>query len=155
MIYLGDGMYSNSGPDNYLMHYGVLGMRWGIRKAKIKQGITRYYDKKSDMLATTNIYKKAIRRSNDRSSRNDLKRRYKKYKKSYRRDNPYDKYYDRYVKPIFEREEQAYFTNPKDFKNRYPTVNDISNMVEFGNHSIYDTYKNSKKQYKDVYDFIK
>lgn len=33
MIYLGNGMYSESGSNNQLMHYGVLGMRWGVRKA--------------------------------------------------------------------------------------------------------------------------
>ena len=33
MIYLGNGMYSESGPNDQLMHYGVLGMRWGVRKA--------------------------------------------------------------------------------------------------------------------------
>lgn len=32
MIYLGNGMYSSSGPNNSLMHYGVIGMKWGIRK---------------------------------------------------------------------------------------------------------------------------
>lgn len=32
MIYLGNGMYSDAGPSNELMHYGVLGMRWGHRK---------------------------------------------------------------------------------------------------------------------------
>lgn len=31
MIYLGNGMYSDSGPNSQLMHYGVLGMRWGHR----------------------------------------------------------------------------------------------------------------------------
>lgn len=33
MIYLGNGMYSDSGPNDELMHYGVIGMRWGHRKA--------------------------------------------------------------------------------------------------------------------------
>lgn len=34
MIYLGNGMYSNSGSQNELMHYGVMGMKWGVRKAR-------------------------------------------------------------------------------------------------------------------------
>lgn len=33
MIYLGNGLYSDSGPDT-LAHYGILGMKWGIRKQK-------------------------------------------------------------------------------------------------------------------------
>ena len=32
MIYIGNGMYSDSGE--YLQHYGVLGMKWGLHKAK-------------------------------------------------------------------------------------------------------------------------
>lgn len=32
MIYLGDGIYSDSGP--YIQHYGVMGMKWGVRKDK-------------------------------------------------------------------------------------------------------------------------
>lgn len=34
MIYLGNGMYSDSGPQKQLMHYGVLGMKWGVRQAR-------------------------------------------------------------------------------------------------------------------------
>ena len=29
MIYIGNGMYSDSGPNNYLQHYGRKGMKWG------------------------------------------------------------------------------------------------------------------------------
>ena len=35
-------MYSESGPNDQLMHYGVLGMRWGHRKARmVQQGLER------------------------------------------------------------------------------------------------------------------
>lgn len=34
MIYIGNGIYSDSGPNDYLQHYGVLGMKWGVHKAK-------------------------------------------------------------------------------------------------------------------------
>lgn len=42
MIYIGNGIYSTSGSNDYLIHYGVLGMRWGIRKAsQYEMDITR------------------------------------------------------------------------------------------------------------------
>lgn len=34
MIYIGNGIYSDSGPNDYLQHYGVVGMKWGVRKAR-------------------------------------------------------------------------------------------------------------------------
>lgn len=29
MIYIGNGIYSDAGPKDYIMHYGVPGMKWG------------------------------------------------------------------------------------------------------------------------------
>ena len=43
MIYLGNGMYSDAGPSDELMHYGVIGMKWGVRKAE-------KYEKKANRL---------------------------------------------------------------------------------------------------------
>lgn len=37
MIYIGNGLYSDSGPD-VLQHYGVPGMKWGVRKAPVRTG---------------------------------------------------------------------------------------------------------------------
>lgn len=34
MIYIGNGIYSDATPNEYLQHYGVLGMKWGVRKAR-------------------------------------------------------------------------------------------------------------------------
>ena len=34
MIYIGNGIYSDASPNEYLAHYGVLGMKWGVHKAK-------------------------------------------------------------------------------------------------------------------------
>lgn len=80
MIYLGNGMYSDSGSNDHLMHYGVLGMKWGVHKAKgyerdiaisrrnkkvraakakirNRQGSTRYDDRKylKEKIAEANI----------------------------------------------------------------------------------------------------
>lgn len=45
MIYLGNGMYSDSGPSNELMHYGVQGMRWGHRKMQYRMPSHSYRHK--------------------------------------------------------------------------------------------------------------
>lgn len=42
MIYIGNGIYSDSGPNDYLQHYGVLGMKWGVHKAKVHLRNIRY-----------------------------------------------------------------------------------------------------------------
>lgn len=34
MIYIGNGIYSEATPNEYLQHYGVIGMKWGVRKAR-------------------------------------------------------------------------------------------------------------------------
>ena len=34
MIYVGNGIYSDATPNEYLMHYGVIGMKWGVHRAK-------------------------------------------------------------------------------------------------------------------------
>lgn len=37
MIYIGNGIYSEATPNEYLQHYGVIGMKWGVRKARIHE----------------------------------------------------------------------------------------------------------------------
>ena len=34
MIYIGNGIYSDATTNEYLQHYGVIGMKWGVRKAR-------------------------------------------------------------------------------------------------------------------------
>lgn len=34
MIYVGNGIYSDATPNEYLMHYGVIGMKWGVHRAR-------------------------------------------------------------------------------------------------------------------------
>lgn len=43
MLYIGNGIYSESGPDT-LAHYGVLGMKWGIRKDREFRSDLNWHD---------------------------------------------------------------------------------------------------------------
>lgn len=43
MIYVGNGIYSDATPNEYIKHYGVLGMKWGVHRARAhEQNIYRY-----------------------------------------------------------------------------------------------------------------
>lgn len=57
MIYLGNGMYSDSGPNNQLMHYGVLGMRWGVRRAQDVANSMELYRKRGTQASLKEMYR--------------------------------------------------------------------------------------------------
>ena len=47
MIYIGNGIYSDATPNEYLQHYGVLGMKWGVHRARQHEKNLYYYDRYS------------------------------------------------------------------------------------------------------------
>jgi hypothetical protein len=49
MIYIGNGMYSDANPNEYLEHYGVLGMKWGIHRARIHEKNLYRYNRANGM----------------------------------------------------------------------------------------------------------
>lgn len=69
MIYIGNGMYSDSGPNNYLQHYGRKGMKWGQHIFGDTDETAKKYNYSSQeaerrLSNTDNFYNKYIRRKN-------------------------------------------------------------------------------------------
>lgn len=135
MIYLGNGMYSDSGPQDQLMHYGVLGMRWGVRKAQ--KELQRYDD-------WTNTTKQTSARDLRRLGYMD-ESTYKRMTKQLKKDRKYHKKNNKqYRKKMIER----YKANKKLFKDKYPTKDAIYKEVIDTADKITPGYKQRRKEWR-------
>lgn len=72
MIYIGNGIYSDASPNEYLEHYGVLGMKWGVRKARFHEKNLYRHNRANGMSRgeAKDLYKKRMANVKDFANKN-------------------------------------------------------------------------------------
>jgi hypothetical protein len=72
MIYIGNGIYSDASPNEYLEHYGVLGMKWGVRKARFHEKNLYRHNRANGMsrAEAKDLYKRRMANVKDFANRN-------------------------------------------------------------------------------------
>lgn len=71
-------MYSNNYNEDYLMHYGVKGMRWGVRKASYYDSRVKANQQRADKALTKKGKARALNRAEVNKYYADRARRYEK-----------------------------------------------------------------------------
>lgn len=128
--------YTVINDNNYLQHYGVLGMKWGIRRYRNEDGsLTREGNLRVNRTFASETFVKANPDSNKTKHRRKVMQKYDKYKNETQRkaDKEVEKAMDAYSKYV-----ENYRKSNKDVQTKYE--------------HDYDHTKKGKKLLKQVYD---